>query len=225
MTIRIFPEFPITCLALCLVVCLGDLRVSASEPVTLESRLFAVGETPPTALDERPFIDPGRIPWLRELKAADPILDRVVFHIETAYVPLARNLELIKKRNVDLPTSNIETHFVIPGFRMSAVKADLPFAWTYLPLEEGAGYFVNCGLNTERTRFGLCVVFSIYDPDPLVRLKARLYIVEPEELSPELFPDVVRRMREFASCLDVTDLANASLVSRADIAACIKDGS
>ncbi len=137
--------------------------------------------------------------------ATDPVLKDAVFHIEQTGMSVATFLAGRDERDILLGPDRLPPQFDLSDYTIYGPPVATARDFTYLPVDQEAGFLVRCILRDDVNHMLLCVVYAAYAPDDRIRLKARLYFPPDPADAPTYFRDVAERMREVAYCLDVTD--------------------
>jgi hypothetical protein len=180
-----------------------------AQTVDLGSRSFWIGEHPRTMDVDSPFVALRDIDWIEAVLGTDPILNNAVVQIEqegaTPNHSVAESIARIHPGDIVLAPDRIPPKFFLPDYHIYGRPIATQNSYTYVPSDPSAGFMVACGVRDTVEHLIGCTIFATYAPDDRIRLKARLYFPPDPADAPTLFRDVVKRLREVAYCLDVTE--------------------
>lgn len=177
----------------------------SAQTVKLSTRTFWVGDRPKTMDSDTPYLALRDIDWIEAVLGTDPVLKDAVVHIELNFVSVAQFVAAPEKDEIPLGPERVPPQFRLPDYTIYGPPAATSKSFTYLPADPGGGFIVKCGQRDDAEKMMLCVVYAAYAPDDRIRLQAALYFPPDPAEVPTYFRDVVQRMRDVATCLDVTD--------------------
>lgn len=177
----------------------------SAQTVELSTRTFWVGDRPRTMDSDTPYLALRDIDWIEAILGTDPVLKDAVVHIELNFVSVSDLVAAPGKDEVLLGSDRLPPQFNLPDYRIYGSPVATSKSFTYLPADPGGGFIVKCGQRDDVEKMMLCVVYAAYAPDDRIRLQAALYFPPDPAQVPTYFRDVVLRMRDVATCLDVTD--------------------
>ncbi|SEN35022.1 hypothetical protein SAMN04488103_104260 [Gemmobacter aquatilis] len=181
--------------------------------VTLNTRTFDLGIEVAKMRRDPDFVPMNEIDWLKPILDADPALGPTVFHIEMAHPSIKTAARLWEWGEAGKAgtlasrfryTSHIPERFQLPGFETRSYHENGQGSVVMIPTDPSANFSVSCDLNPRTDALLFCVLYAAYPPDPLIFLKARLYHPAPQTIRSAPLHAIAARMREIASCLDVT---------------------
>lgn len=154
------------------------------------------------------FFPVQRIPWIKAVLDAEPLLDTMVIHIEAQPQASARVFGNIYDEESGYSPTRDAPDFLLPpdGFEL-LVKPGGRGEYVIRPSASVAGYDYQglCGARPDREALFTCNAHAEY-PDPRLYLRARVYGPPPRmDDFTAMLPAVAARLREITFCLDVTD--------------------
>ena len=187
----------------------AQAQSSPEQLVTLNTRTFDLGTDVSKMRRDADFIPMNDIDWLGPILDADPALGPTVFHIKVAHPSngsIGYLWEYAKNNAHDFPfADNIPKRLQADGYHTLMSHEDGLGDVLMIPNDQDAQYAIHCSQNRKSREVRFCLIVASYPPDPLIYLQARHYSPEPWSETREELDDIVARMREIATCLDVTD--------------------
>ena len=177
--------------------------------IRLQSRIFEMRIEPAKVRRYGHFIPINRVKWIQEVMNADPYLRVVVIHIQDRApgrgtpiwaADLLATFDTKKKVPEKLQLEGYDAFW-----RHSSPTGDSGDL-IYFPREDHYFFSVGCPYLRHEGWPGYCGMVVSYPPDPLLRIKVRVYNVTRPFND---FREIAYRTRALVYCLDVTEAVEA----------------
>ncbi len=181
--------------------------------LALNGRSFFVGVAPGNIREDHDFFSLNSIGWVKSILANDPYLGRAVIHIRAAPQPVTTLWAFPGPAEIFKHMDNIPNTLLLEGYKVGSSRHVDRRYLMYLPDIEEPDFAVRCfveGIALHDLSF--CVVSAKYPQDSHLSVQARIYSPEKFENHAEAFKQIAERMRNVASCLDVTELKFSELL-------------